>query len=45
MSFTQRTEIKVYICNILNEIGKRLILIEIQERTSIQDVRQNVIQT
>lgn len=29
----------------INEIGKRLILIEIQERTSIRDVRQKAIKT
>lgn len=29
----------------INEIGKRLILIEIQDRTSIRDVRQNAIKT
>lgn len=43
MNFTQK--MKLYICNIINEIGKRLILIEEQERTSIQDLRQNAIKT
>lgn len=45
MNFTQKNEIKVYICSMINEIGKRLILIEIQERTYIRDVRQNAIKT